>query len=101
MMVKLVILFRRSSDPGFDDRYHQNLALMEKLPGIRRRAASIVHGSPEGTPAFERILELYFDDRDALEAALRSPEGQAAGRDLMEFARQDALVLFADVYEEE
>ena len=99
-MVKLMILFRKSSDASFQDRYHQNLALMEKMPGIRRRAVSIVHGSPEGTAPFERVLELYFDDRDTLQAALRSPEGQAAGRDLMEFARHDAIVLFADVYEE-
>lgn len=99
-MVKLVILFRKSSDPDFDERYHQNLALLEKMPGIRRRVVSMVHGSPEGVPPFERILELYFDDREALEAALGSPEGRAAGHDLMTFARQDAFVLFADVYED-
>lgn len=99
-MVKLIVMFHRSADPAFDERYHANLALMEQMPGIRRRAASIVHGSPSGDPPYERILELYFDDRDALEAALRSPEGVAAGQDLMAFAQHDSLVLFADVYEE-
>jgi uncharacterized protein (TIGR02118 family) len=99
-MVKLMILFRKSETPDFQDRYHQSLGLLEKMPGIRRRAASVVHGSPGGVLPFGRILEFYFDDRDAMQAALRSPEGQAAGRDLIEFAQQDAVVLFADVYEE-
>lgn len=99
-MVKLILLYRPSERSDFQDRYHKNLALLEKMPGIRRRAASIVHGTPEGVAPFERILELYFDDREAMEAALRSEAGIAAGRDLMEFAREDAIVLFADVYEE-
>jgi uncharacterized protein (TIGR02118 family) len=99
-MVKMMILFRRSDAPDFEERYNRNLALLEGMPGIKRREASLVTGTPEGVPPFYRILELYFEDRAALERALLSPEGQAAGRDLMDYARHDAIVLYADVYEE-
>ncbi len=99
-MVKLSILFRLPADETqFEQGYNHNLALMEKMPGIRRRQACMVFGSPAGKSPFYRVLELYFDDNTALDQALRSPEGQAAGADLMQFAR-NAEVVFADVYED-
>lgn len=99
-MVKLAILYKQpASAPAFELNYNQNLALMERMPGIRRRQACTVFGSPGGPSRFYRILELYFDDNDALDHALRSPEGQAAGADLMRFAPNAELV-FADVYED-
>ena len=100
-MVKLVILFRQPADEAaFEARYNQNLSLMEKLPAIRRRQACIVFGSPAGKSPYHRILELYFDDLDALDHALRSEEGRAAGSDLMQFAGRDAELIFAEVFED-
>ena len=99
-MVKLLILFRRSDALDFEERYNRNLALLEGMPGIVRREASLVTGAPEGIPPFYRILELYFEDQEALEKALLSPQGQVAGLDLMDYARHDAIVLYADVYVE-
>jgi uncharacterized protein (TIGR02118 family) len=99
-MVKLSILFRQPPDEaGFEQGYNHNLALLEKMPGIRRQQACMIFGSPAGKSPFYRMLELYFDDRTALDLALRSPEGQAAGANLMQFARA-AEVIFTDVYEE-
>jgi uncharacterized protein (TIGR02118 family) len=99
-MVKLSILFRQPTDEtGFEQGYNHTLALMEKMPGIRRRQACMVFGSPAGKSPFYRVLELYFDDNTALDLALRSPEGRAAGADLMQFART-AEVIFSDVYED-
>ena len=75
-MVKLVILYRQQDNvPQFEEDYNRSLYLLEQMPGIRRRAASIVLGSPDGAAPFERILEIYFDDQKAMEAALLSPEG--------------------------
>jgi|SRR5581483_3056059 uncharacterized protein (TIGR02118 family) len=99
-MVKLSILYRQPSDEAaFESRYNQNLALMEKLPGIHRRQACVVLGSPAGKSPYSRILELYFEDYQALDRALLSPEGRAAGSDLMQFAR-DSELIFAEVFEE-
>jgi uncharacterized protein (TIGR02118 family) len=100
-MVKLVILFRQPEDEAtFEPGYNDSLALLERLPGIRRRQACTILGSPSGRSPYYRILELYFDDFEALDLALRSAEGQAAGGALMRFAGHSAELLFADVYED-
>src|SRR3974390_1605780 len=99
-MVKLTILFHQpSNEEVFESNYNTNLALLEKMPGIRKRQACTVWGSPGGKSAYYRILEFYFDGRDALDAAMVSQEGRAAGADLMRFAR-DAELVFADVFED-
>ncbi len=99
-MVKLSILFRRPTDEAaFEQFYNHNLALLEKMPGIRRRQANLVFGNPAGNSPYYRTLEFYFEDRAALDLALRSPEGQAAGADLMQFAR-NAELIFSDTYED-
>jgi uncharacterized protein (TIGR02118 family) len=100
-MVKLTILFRQPSDEmTFEGQYNYNLSLMEQLPGLKRRQACMVIGSPAGKSPYYRILELYFDDNAALDQALRSPEGQTAGRDLMKFAAKEAELIFSEVFEE-
>jgi uncharacterized protein (TIGR02118 family) len=84
----------------FEQHYVQNLALMEQMPGIRRRQANVVLGSPAGKSPYARLLELYFDDFAALDAALTSPQGRAAGRDLLQFAGKEVELIFSEVYEE-
>ena len=99
-MVKLTILYRQPTDEAtFEARYNQNLALMEQMPGIRRRQACVVLGAPGGKSPYRRILEFYFDDYEQLDSALLSPEGRAAGADLMQFAR-DSELIFAEVFED-
>src|SRR5260221_14623739 len=99
-MLKLTILYPQPTDEdAFEVRYNQNLALMEKMPGIQRRQACVVLGGPGGKSPYYRILELYFVDFPTLDSAMLSPEGRAAGGDLMQFAR-DSQLIFADVYEE-
>lgn len=105
-MVKLTILFRvphddaTFSEEAFEANYVKNLALMEQLPGIRRRQANVVLGSPAGRSPYARMLELYFDDFEALDQALTSPQGRAAGQDLLTFMGKDAELVFSEVYEE-
>jgi uncharacterized protein (TIGR02118 family) len=101
-MVKLVILFKRPADEAvFEARYRQNLALMAQLPGIQQRQAWAVLGNPAGKSPYFRILELYFDDFAALDKALISEEGRAAGADLMQFAGRDTELIFAEAFEEQ
>ena len=100
-MVKLVILFKQSAHDGnFDLRYARNLALLRKLPGIESVAEGQVLGSPGGPAAYRRVLELAFASFEALDASLRSPEGVAAGKDLMDFAGSDAELLFVEESEQ-
>jgi uncharacterized protein (TIGR02118 family) len=43
-------------------------------------------GSPAGDSGIHLIATLHFDSVDAIKAGLGSPEGQAAGGDLANFA---------------
>ena len=100
-MVKLSILFRTPMDAdAFENRYNDLLALMERLPGITRRQVVNVIGSPTGQSAFQRVLEVYFEDEAHMREALMSPAGQEAGGEIYRFPAGSFEVFFADVYEE-
>lgn len=100
-MIKLTILYRQPADlEAFESFYNANLALMEQLPGVVRREASMIMGAPGGASAFYRMLELYFDDFAAFDAAMRSPQGEAAGKHLMAHAAELSELFYAEVYEE-
>ena len=96
-MIKLVILFKRSTqDATFELNYQSSLALLRRMPGVQRIQQGQVLGGPGGDAAYHRMLELYFTDRDALDAALTAPEGVSAGKDLMGFAGTGVELLFVD-----
>jgi uncharacterized protein (TIGR02118 family) len=100
-MVKLSVVFMQPDDPQtFEERYNYNLAMLERMPGIKRRQACVVLGSPGGKSSFYRILDLYFEDFPALDAAMLSEEGRAAGKDLMAFAAGRVELVFSEVFED-
>jgi uncharacterized protein (TIGR02118 family) len=100
-MVKFSILFHKPVDlQTFENIYQDFLALVERMPDIRRRQVSAVLGSPMGTSQIYRILDIYFDDSAAMHAALRTPAGQEAGGELRRFASGSFEMIFAEVYEE-
>jgi uncharacterized protein (TIGR02118 family) len=100
-MVKLVILYPHPADEAnFENGYADNLAMLERLPGLIRRQANMVLGGPGGKANYYRILELYFEDYPALESALTSEHGKEAGRDLMKYTAGQAELLFVDVFED-
>ncbi len=101
-MVKLIVLFRAGEgNPQLDERFNDFLMKFEALPRLRRKSVSTVFGGPAGLMPFSVILEGFFDDRQALRAALTSPIGVEAGTLLLEFAGPDAITLFADAQEED
>ncbi len=96
-MIRLVILFRQGTKSGtFDLRYARNLALLRKMPGVQAVRESQVLGGPAGQAPYHRMVEVSFASFEALDAALRSPEGVAAGKDLMDYAGTGAEVLFVE-----
>ncbi len=100
---KLVLLFKQPDDLAeFQRRWSEEFVpLAEKLPGVRRVIVSHIDGGPAGPVAYHLIHELYFDDKDALTAALASPAGVRAGQCLMSFAAQTATLLFAEHMEDQ
>ena len=101
-MVKLIVLFRAGQrSPHYEERYNEFLMSLETLPGVRRKAVSNVYSAPGGMVHYRDVVELIFDDRNALEAALISPAGVASGNMLLDFAGPDAITMFAEVMEED
>lgn len=100
-MFKFMVLFNHPQDIDiFENRYNDLLALIERMPNVRRRQVIHVIGSPRGASPYYRILEVYYDDRDSLQASLLSPQGQEAGGELNKFPVDSFEMIFADVFEE-
>lgn len=98
-MVKLVALYKNPSDvAAFEQHYTEvHTPLAKKMPGMRRLEVSRFTGSPGGEPKFYLMAEMYFDTKEAMMAALGSPEGKAAGKDVMSFAGDIIHMMFAEV----
>src|SRR5712692_8145905 len=76
--VKLVVMYPRPKDvDAFEKIYqteHVPLAVA-KLGGKSKIVATKVLGSPQGTPPFYRIAEVYFPSMQALEDAVKISSG--------------------------
>jgi len=65
------------------------------LTGVTRNPWNLEH-TPDGSPApFYYLAELSFEDADELQAAMGSPEGQAAGADVANFATGGSTLMIA------
>jgi len=97
-MHKLMVLIRRPRDPAeFEDRWSREFVpRAERMPGLRRVTLSRVTGGLPGAIDLHLVHEFYFDNLEALQAAMASSEGQDAGRALMGFASAEATLSFAE-----
>lgn len=99
-MVKLVVAYGPPDDPAaFDEHYASTHApLARKIPGLRRFDAGKVLGTPDGSPApYYFLAELHYDDMEALQAAMATPESEAARADVATFATGGATLMIAEV----
>jgi uncharacterized protein (TIGR02118 family) len=93
-VVKLMLLLYRRPDLSPDDfrRYlrESHLPLVARLPGLRRTVVNLPYPGTESAqgaagagppPDCDAVGEDWFDSVEHLQAALASPEGQAAGAD--------------------
>lgn len=94
-MTKLIALYRKPVDPAeFDKHYFEvHTPLVKKYPGLRRLEITRVTGAPIGEAKFHLMCEMYFDSKDAMDAAMASPEGKAVVKDLLSFA-VDVVTVF-------
>ncbi len=100
-MVKLTALYKKPADvAAFEEHYAQvHLPLMAKVPGIVKAEMTRFFGGPTGEPPYYMMYEAYFADKASLDAALKSQENRAAGKDLMSFAKDIVTIMFADTDE--
>lgn len=101
-MVKFIITFSTPANIGvFEGAYNDLLALVERMPHIERRQVVNVLGSPLGEAPYYRILEIYFESVEQMEASLRSKAGQETGGELgRRFPAGKFAAFYAEVFEE-
>ncbi|MFD2131586.1 EthD family reductase [Pseudogracilibacillus auburnensis] len=87
-MAKVIALYKQPQDKEkFDEHYFNvHAPLTEKIPGLREMNVTKIVGSPMGKSEFYLLCEMVYDDMDALQTAMRTDEGKASGKDVMQFA---------------
>jgi uncharacterized protein (TIGR02118 family) len=78
---KLIVIYPRPTDVEAFEKVYQNEHVplaVAKLAGKTKMVATKVLGSPQGTPPFYRIAEVYFPSMEALKACATSDGGKEA-----------------------
>lgn len=95
MSFKAIILLSRRDDMTHAEFLtwwlHDHAPLAARLPGVRR----IVFNAPDATDEIDGISELWFDSRDAFDAAYATEIGKAVAADSMGHVRS-RVRLFVD-----
>jgi uncharacterized protein (TIGR02118 family) len=88
-MVKLVAMYKTPPDiEMFEKHYFENhMPLVEKIPGLIKSEVSKLKVLPGTESDYYMMTEMYYEDMDAFNAAMASPEGKASARDLVNFAK--------------
>jgi len=90
MLKFMVVLFRRADLTSDQFRRHLedvHAPLAKALPGLKKyRQNYAVASAKRNHPGWDAIVELYFESREAMEAAWSSQQGAASDADLPLFA---------------
>jgi uncharacterized protein (TIGR02118 family) len=97
-MAQILVLYNAPADPAAFDRYYyqKHIPLAKKIPGL---CSYLISHDPVQAPAGNAphlIAILSFGSMADVNAALASPEGQAAAADLPNFASGGATLLIYD-----
>lgn len=97
-MYKLIAMYAKPENvDAFNAHYREiHAPLAMKMPGLKKCELGWVRGSPGGEARYHLVAELYFDSKEALNAAMGSAEGKAAAKDLMGFAGKLVHLMVAD-----
>ena len=84
-MIKLTVTYETPPDPAAFDAHYlgTHMPLCDKLPGIKRAEVTRFTAGLDGSPPEHYLrTDLVFDTKEAMMAALGSPEGQAVVADV-------------------
>src|SRR4051794_33719141 len=84
-MIKITVLYGHPDDPAaFERHFHDvHIPLVNAMPHVRRVEKALVVATSDGSaPPYYRVVELYFDSEEELQASRATPEGRAPGEDV-------------------
>jgi uncharacterized protein (TIGR02118 family) len=99
-MASLVVMYKTPKDATAFDTYYfeKHIPLAKTIPGLRKYEVNqgpVV--TPNGASGIHLVATLRFDDLAAIQAAFASPQGQAAGADVANFATGGVdMIMFDD-----
>ena len=98
-MVKMVFLVHRRSDMDVAEfrRYwaETHAPIAAQMPGLRKYVQHHAVAGPDGAdPEFDGFAELWWDDAEAMEESLASPQGEAAQADAANFLDTESMHVF-------
>ncbi len=95
--MKLIALYKQPADPNaFEEVYFkEHLPLMAKVPGLQKTVITRFTRTLMGEAPY-LMAEFHFADKDALKAAMKSPEMAAAGDNLNTFAQGLVTLCYAE-----
>jgi uncharacterized protein (TIGR02118 family) len=88
-MAAIIAVYKKPKDVAAFDAYYfaEHVPIAKKLPGLRRyRVSDGTVGLPVESGAVQLVAILEFDNLEAIQQAMASPEGQATTADLGKFA---------------
>ncbi len=92
-------MHRPPAEPRRFDHYYREVhtPLVQHIPGVLNYRYGKVLRTAEGTASsYYLVSDVYFDDLNALEAALRSPEMAKAIEDVPNFASGGVTIMFCE-----
>lgn len=95
-----MVLYGHPQDPKAFDKYYDEIhvPIARKMKGLKKWTIGKVLGTPEGGPSpYYYIADLYAESREAMEAILASPEGQAAVEDVPKFASGGVTFIYTEI----
>jgi uncharacterized protein (TIGR02118 family) len=98
-MARLVVMYKTPKDIAAFNRYYfeTHIPIARKIPGVRKYEVSQGPvATPVGPSGIHLVATLWFDDVAAIQKAFASDEGQAAAKDVQNFATGGVDMLIFD-----
>jgi len=98
-MFRATILYGQPKDPAEFERYYRevHIPLVKKIEGLKGFTMTKLGPNPNGElPPYYLTAALYAENQEALNAAMATPEGQAASADVRNFATGSVTFMFGE-----
>ncbi|HEX6594339.1 MAG TPA: EthD family reductase [Bacillota bacterium] len=101
-MAKLIALYKQPKDQEkFDEHYFNvHTPITKKIPGLREMNVTKIVGSPMGKSDYYLLCEMIYDDHESLQKAMKTDEGKASGKDVMQFAGDLVTLMIGEEIDE-